>query len=361
MAKCFYCGESVQVGTNFCNKCGKPIPRPKLSPTEIAIEAARAEYEKSAVVNIDRSKLTYVCELCDTVNSIDAPRCVECGKPRPRPDFVKALRKLRDSKKQQPISASVENAPQQPDVDNLKVYRFEPGNSGGDTLASNAQVVTRPVLQQLIIVPYVNPAQNLWQYNPNIAYRYEAQTPQSFEPSEIPQPPSQKNEPEDEIPVSNTAAPATPVKIGTNRFVALLLALLSAGVVAILLLLNIAKFDSGFKGIEVFKLVTTAKDLKLLTPIGYCASALFAIFIFLIAFIRIISKKPRSKSLLVLFSFLELLSVICVLAGLTQYVEVSEIFKNIEIPGYALAGCSVLIFSISLAIKGKSSLNKLVA
>ncbi|MDR0696568.1 MAG: zinc ribbon domain-containing protein [Christensenellaceae bacterium] len=357
MAKCFYCGEGVPVGANFCNKCGKPIPRPKLSPAEIAIEAAKVEFEKSAVASIDRSKLTYVCALCNTVNGIDTPRCVECGKPRPRPDFIKAMRKLRDSKKQQlkPVSASAK-APQQPELDNLNVYRFEPEGTDVAQCAS-PQVVTRPVLQQLIIVPYVNPAQNLWQYNPNVAYRYEATAnlPTPLTTPEIA--PSQ-----DEIQDAPQAEPVSlkEKKLGTNRFVALILALLSAGIIAVLFFLNIAKIDN-FKGIEVFKMVSTAKELKLIAPIGYCASALFAAFIFLIAFVRIISKKPRSKSALVLFSFLELVSVIGIAAGLLQYIPAADILTNIDIGGYGLAGCAIVLFGITLALKGKHSFNKLNA
>ncbi|MDR3185618.1 MAG: hypothetical protein LBU04_02225 [Christensenellaceae bacterium] len=173
MVKCFYCGDINSDGVNFCNKCGKPISKPRPSSAEQAMEIAKKEFEKNAKISLDKSKITFICELCGTVNGIDNLRCVRCGKPRPRSEFVAALRRLKESGKLADcatVSASEAVQPQLPveETDQI-VYRFEPDTVG----AENASISPRSIVQQLIIVPYVNPAQSLWQYNPNIVYRLE--------------------------------------------------------------------------------------------------------------------------------------------------------------------------------------------
>lgn len=54
------------------------------------------EKEKSAGLNIDR--LSYICDYCGKVNQIGAPRCVRCGKRRPRNEYINAMNKIKTSK-----------------------------------------------------------------------------------------------------------------------------------------------------------------------------------------------------------------------------------------------------------------------
>ena len=53
------------------------------------------EFEADSIIGLDFSKITFICELCGFVNGIDCPRCKSCGKPRPRGEYISAMKKLR--------------------------------------------------------------------------------------------------------------------------------------------------------------------------------------------------------------------------------------------------------------------------
>lgn len=67
-----------------------------------ANDNAQKDYEvfdKEAQINLDKERLTYICDYCGKVNSIDQPRCSRCGKRRPRNEYIKAVSAVRDAKK----------------------------------------------------------------------------------------------------------------------------------------------------------------------------------------------------------------------------------------------------------------------
>lgn len=59
---------------------------------------ANADFEKEVQINLDRERLTYICDYCGKVNHVDDPRCTRCGKRRPRSEYIKAMNAIKDSK-----------------------------------------------------------------------------------------------------------------------------------------------------------------------------------------------------------------------------------------------------------------------
>lgn len=59
---------------------------------------ANADFEKEVQINLDRERLTYICDYCGKVNHVDVARCSRCGKRRPRSEYIKAMNAIRDSK-----------------------------------------------------------------------------------------------------------------------------------------------------------------------------------------------------------------------------------------------------------------------
>lgn len=56
-------------------------------------------FEKEAQINLDKDRLTYICDYCGKVNSVDEPRCTRCGKRRPRNEYIKAITAVREAKR----------------------------------------------------------------------------------------------------------------------------------------------------------------------------------------------------------------------------------------------------------------------
>lgn len=189
MIKCKSCGE-MNVDTNkFCVSCGSSLSDAASLAMKEALEQAKKGFEKDSLVSIDRSRVTYVCTVCGTVNSIDTSKCTKCGKPRPRSEFVNALRRIRQGQEystalgesfvedasaeqtqaevqpEQPIQQPIQ--PQQPmephRVENVSMYV----GGGGQANA---------VVQPFVIVPFVNPNQEIWQSRQNQLYRFQPYT-----------------------------------------------------------------------------------------------------------------------------------------------------------------------------------------
>lgn len=83
----------------------------KQAGMEDIIAQANAEFDRELQVNLDKEKLTYICDYCGKVNSMKAPRCVRCGKRRPRSEFIKAMSNIRaaeEAKQEYAIEKAVE-------------------------------------------------------------------------------------------------------------------------------------------------------------------------------------------------------------------------------------------------------------
>lgn len=179
MGKCLSCGEFNPETNDFCAKCGAPLRKDdtKKAEAEFALEEARKEFERDSLASLDRSRITYVCEICGSVNSIDNRACYKCGKPRPRTELVNALRRLRESENikssgipQQAVPPQADPAAAQPQgiPAGYALYRYESNvTAKAPSAAGKGAKTGAAAVQPFIIVPYVNPFQPVYQYQPS--------------------------------------------------------------------------------------------------------------------------------------------------------------------------------------------------
>lgn len=406
MAKCASCGVINPDTASFCSNCGKPIDKTAPSPDEAALISARKEFEKDALAGIDKSRITYVCELCGTINRIDSPRCVRCGKPRPRGEFIAALKKIKESavyneetsvaEKAEEIKESapapVQQAQAQPQIQQpqpepapeskLKLYRLE---------EEPARNQSPQMIQPFVIVPYVDTMQKVWQYNPRQIYKFQ---PFSYE--------EKLNKEEKAAEYTSGAAPTveellalrekkqnelsridgdlkslteqkedTTVynkKGGRVRAAAVLSLLFSAALLAVMYLLPLAK---GYAGIEVFKSLANCLNgafgvnlgisaqgfvydgwASFLAPVSYILITIFAIIILIRSIVRLISGYAKTKGVVlsVLIFVLSLIAAVgIILTSSYGFGDIAGFFKNASYGLYAVIGTSLVLFLLSFA------------
>jgi len=95
MTKCRVCGELNPDGNKFCAACGARLEDNAKAALTEALENAEKEFDKDSLVSMDKSRITYVCSVCGSVNRIDQDKCSRCGKPRPRSEYINALRRIK--------------------------------------------------------------------------------------------------------------------------------------------------------------------------------------------------------------------------------------------------------------------------
>ncbi|HHT83826.1 MAG: hypothetical protein ACOYEC_01735 [Christensenellales bacterium] len=61
--------------------------------------AGNSAFEREVQLNLDKERLTYICDYCGKVNGISEPRCARCGKRRPRGEYIKAVSAVRNARK----------------------------------------------------------------------------------------------------------------------------------------------------------------------------------------------------------------------------------------------------------------------
>lgn len=179
MVKCKYCGEMNLEDSKYCARCGQELPKNDNSAMKDTLNKAQKGFDKDSLTTLERSRITYVCTVCGNINSIEQDRCAVCGKPRPRSEFVAALRKLKQSGNVREEMPSVDNAPQQMNEEIPKeaeeqqatqpapVMNYAQSASGGQLPAT---------VQPFVVVPFVNTQQPLWQYRQNQVYRFQPYT-----------------------------------------------------------------------------------------------------------------------------------------------------------------------------------------
>jgi len=196
MALCKICGEYITEDMKQCPKCATPISADyDYQATLSSIEDTYKKFEEDLKVAVDRSKLTYICSLCGGVNHIDKKRCFRCGKPRPRTEYIKALRTLKKkAAPQEDVFARLDELNKKAEEGELEREEVSPPpvaslaeqqaqlGTGSYSPAGQQTVLyryetgpaqNRPVSQPFVIVPYVNPAQPLYQYDPEQVYKFE--------------------------------------------------------------------------------------------------------------------------------------------------------------------------------------------
>ena len=180
MTKCKFCGESNPDTSRFCARCGQPLVESDNSALTAALEAAQSEFDRDSMVTLDKSRITYVCSVCGSVNRIDQEKCSRCGKPRPRNEYVNALKRIKQSEQMREESetlvAPIPVTMPEPPAERVHEAPAEsaPVVQQSAQIAANGQAVA--VAQPFVVVPYVNPMQPLWQYQPDQLYRFEPYT-----------------------------------------------------------------------------------------------------------------------------------------------------------------------------------------
>ena len=179
MTKCKFCGESNPDTSRFCARCGQPLVESDNSALTAALEAAQSEFDRDSMVTLDKSRITYVCSVCGSVSRIDQEKCSRCGKPRPRNEYVNALKRIKQSEQMREESETLVapipvTMPEPPQEQRQEVPAETVVNPQPAQVAANGQAVA--IAQPFVVVPYVNPMQPLWQYQPDQLYRFEPYT-----------------------------------------------------------------------------------------------------------------------------------------------------------------------------------------
>lgn len=181
MSVCKQCGAVNGDEKKFCSECGYELNAFEPGAVQQALDTVDKEFSRDMRAGMDKSKLTFICDVCGKVNPIDVPghRCSRCGKKMPRNTYVKALKSIKNAPDySEPVvkvptfgrdnapqeQQYVQEAPQQTYVGAQQVYRM--------TGKANPPQQNNSIVQPFVIVPYVSQNQPLLQYNPNTVYRY---------------------------------------------------------------------------------------------------------------------------------------------------------------------------------------------
>lgn len=188
MAKCLTCGTVNNDDSIYCAKCGTQLVGATKTAGAAAYEEAQRQFEKDALIGMNKDKVVYTCILCGTVNRIENEVCSKCGKRRPRNEFVNALKKVQEGRAAQEELANAPKAEaaaeeKQPDPKAAEALPALPEEPQEPQKLALYRFVEEPnqlpqTVQPLVIVPYVNAEQPLWQYQPNQLYRFQ---PSSYE------------------------------------------------------------------------------------------------------------------------------------------------------------------------------------
>ncbi|MGI6593622.1 MAG: hypothetical protein ACOX24_00850 [Christensenellales bacterium] len=184
MVKCKYCGEMNLEDGKYCARCGQELPSNDNTAMKDTLSKAQKSFDRDSLVTLERSRITYVCTVCGNINSIEQDRCDTCGKPRPRSEYVAALRKLKQSGRIQPEQQKPAPQPQTPIEEDVKLKEDTPVQAPIPVQASYPQVSGGQLpaaVQPFVVVPYVNTQQPLWQYRPNQVYRFQPYTQEEIE------------------------------------------------------------------------------------------------------------------------------------------------------------------------------------
>ncbi len=182
MSVCKQCGAVNGDDKKFCSECGYELTAFDPGAIKQALDTVDKEFSRDMRAGMDKSKLTFICDVCGKVNPIDVPghRCSRCGKKMPRNTYVKALKSIKNSpdysepvvktpsfgRETLPVAEqpAVQEIPQQAYTGAQQVYRM--------TGKANPPQQNNSIVQPFVIVPYVSQNQPLLQYNPNTVYRY---------------------------------------------------------------------------------------------------------------------------------------------------------------------------------------------
>ena len=368
MTKCRLCGESNPDTNRFCSNCGARLEEKDNSALTEALENAEKEFDKDSMVSLDKSRITYVCTVCGSVNRIDQEKCSRCGKPRPRSEYVNALRRIKQGnamrEEQALVAPAVIQAPApapivEPEpVQEAAPVREQPARDAA--VYGNGQA---PAIQQpFVIVPYVNPMQPLWQYNPDQLYRYEPYTPEELEArrAEREMAEMQRKAQEGANREANYEAEPVvaekPVSARSGRFTAIALITLiltvAAGVVAYIG--GAVDMLAAYAGVSFFDIasdVTSATGWALMAPV--CAVIFLAIAAILLvrSVVRLIRGKAATRGWFIPLVWVVSFAAFFIGCGMADgnfdASALSAVASDIGIGGWILAAIAVITTVVS--------------
>lgn len=367
MTKCRLCGEANPDTNRFCSNCGARLEEKDNSALTEALENAEKEFDKDSMVSLDKSRITYVCTVCGSVNRIDQEKCSRCGKPRPRSEYVNALRRIKQGNsmrdEQALVAPAVIQAPspapvvepepvreQQPAVRQEVVQAVAPAN--GQAAA---------IQQPFVIVPYVNPMQPLWQYNPDQLYRYEPYTPEELEARRAEREMAELSRRAAEAASTEAApepeyVPSVPAAKRSGRFTAIAVITLILTIIAgaIAYLGSIVEFLSAFGGEAFYEIaldIASAEGIEMMAPICALIFLVIAVVLLIRSVVRLIRKRASTRGWfipLVWFISFVAFAAGCVIAeGRVEAKSFTDVLPEIGVGAWILGAISLVTLIIS--------------
>lgn len=191
MFRCVECGQFNNENATVCSACGAEIKIVDTGLIDELIAKAEKQFETDYEMNLDKSRVTYICSVCGEVNLLNNKACQKCGNTRPRSEFIKNLSKIKDGKAKK-SDLVAEKAGEKDNL--LKVEQDAKKIEEQKLLFKNMETLEEPIklfkfvaddstpeeteqlkkyVQPFIIVPYVDQGHPLLQYNPHELYRMD--------------------------------------------------------------------------------------------------------------------------------------------------------------------------------------------
>lgn len=374
MAVCKSCGESIPECSRFCGKCGTPVANEGSAAAD-AMGKAKKEFERDSLASLDRSRITYVCSLCGTVNNIDQDKCVKCGKPRPRNEFVSALKKIKNKGRPEPAPVAAPVVPKEEPAPVVQEAVEQPQQTQvTQTVTLGGQQAA--VVQPFIVVPYVNPLQPIWQYTEQV-YRFQPYTEaellemrrlQAAEQAEAEAVAAAQKPAEQAAPAALPEAGGKVIyssKMKAIRITSLFQMLLAAAVIVFTFIGALgasgkrSAFDYiaglvDFVGVKLFGGATGWSSAVAVdgTILGYVVPALFALglifsaILFFTAFARLVTGLAKTKGFVFPLIIFAAVAAALVLSLGTDNIVVAEFPSKFGFGAWALLGASAALFIV---------------
>lgn len=389
MAKCLTCGTVNPEESVYCAKCGTQLNGNAKTESAAAYEAAQKQFEKDALIGMNKDKIVYTCLLCGSVNRIENEICGKCGKKRPRNEYVNALKRVQEGRAaqeeyaaEQAIAeakaeeAAVPALPEEPQSEKkLALYRY----------VEEPRQLPQTV-QPFVIVPYLNTEQPLWQYKPAQVYKFQPYTyeeraaaEQNAYAAQYGAPPTQeallrmRDKVENELRALDQANPAK-VKYGVNkakvRASAALSLIVSAAAIIMFFIFALTSSMPDLKGYGYVAALGASLDAAFGANLGLgassyvyeggvsfvvpvCALVIFIIvaLILILSVIRLATGRARVKGFVApLIAFAAALAATITLISVSNFgfKDITGFFGDVEIGLYSLVGAPLLLFIIGL-------------
>ena len=391
MAKCLTCGTVNPDENVYCAKCGTQLVGSAKTASAAAYEEAQKQFEKDALIGMNKDKIVYTCLLCGTVNRIENEVCSKCGKRRPRNEYVNALKRVQEGRAAQEDYAATQQAVAEAEAE-AAAAQIIPEEPQQEKQLALYRYVEEPkqlpqTVQPFVIVPYVNTEQPLWQYRPAQVYKFQPYTYEERMAAEHRAfaaqngtPPTEeellciRSKVENELRALDAANPAK-VQYNKNkkkvRTCAVFSILASLAAIIMFFVTALSSSLAELKGFGYIKALgacikgATGSDLGLgassyayegvvsfLVPVGAILVFVIAVIVLIFGIVRLVTGRARVKGfVLPLIAFAAALAVAITMISVSAYgfKDMGGFFAEIQAGFYALLGAPLVMFIIGLA------------